>query len=100
MAVTYYEKRIGRQANLAGELGYCYGKLGQKDKALNTLSKITQGQYLYTNKAMVYAGLAVHDLSYRDSTIKYLDVSLDLGVGMNVICDHPFFIDVKSLYCK
>lgn len=99
-AVSYYEKRIGKQANLAGELGYCYGKLGQEQDALNTLSKITQGQYQYVNKALVFAGLSEHDQSYKDSTIKYLDVSLDLDVGMNVICDHPFFIEVKSLYCK
>lgn len=99
-AISYYEKRIDKQANLAGELGYCYGKLGQTEKALSTLSKITRGQYRYTNMALVFAGLSEHDRSYRDSTLKYLNKSLDLGVGLNVVCDHPFFQNVRDEYCN
>ena len=99
-AIEYYEKRMQRETNVAGELGYCYAKVGKEAEALKLVKTINKGQYKDMNRAMVYAGLADISSSYRDTTILYLDSALDKSIGLNVICDHPFFESYRDLYCK
>jgi len=99
-AIRYYEKRMISESNVAGELGYSYGYEGQMENALQIITKITKGQYKNINIAMVYAGMSRRTKTYADSTKKYLNKSLVLGVGLNVICDHPFFINFKDEYCE
>lgn len=98
-AIDFYEKRMRQENNVAGELGYCYAKVGNKEKALALARGINKGQYKHINKAIVYAGLADISNAFRDSTISNIETSLEQGVGLNVICDHPFFEPYRSLYC-
>lgn len=49
---------------------------------------------------MVYVGLVDISSSYRDTAVTLIEKALNNNIGLNVICDHPFFESYRDGYCE
>lgn len=84
-------------------LGYAYAKLGQKEKALEIISKLEQRQLeepdmvLDGDLLMVWWALEDEYKIYKEKIIHYLRSCLDKGLGtMHYYIEYPMMIGLKK----
>jgi TolB-like protein/Flp pilus assembly protein TadD len=89
-AIPYFEIEMVLSRHVEGELGYCYAKIGNSEKAKEYMKKVPESIY-DINAAIIYFALENPDSAYH-----YLNKCYDKGLHLGAIKNEPVFDEYRG----